>query len=87
MSTRTALAAVALMLAVTPALGAVVAEPPSDARAGGGVFEPAGAVEPVQAPRDVRGLAEATMAAPLPAGVTAVGAALLGLGLVYRRRG
>jgi hypothetical protein len=39
MSTRTALAAVALMLAVTPALGAVVAEPPSDARAGGGVFE------------------------------------------------
>jgi len=87
MSARTALAAVALMLAVTPALGVVVAEPPTDARDGGGVFAPAGALEPVQAPRDVRGLADATMAAPLPAGVTAVGAALFGLGLVCRRRG
>ncbi len=86
MSARPALVAVALVLAATPALGAVVAEPPVEASGPRGVFALAAAAEPLESPRAVPGLAEATMAAPLPAGVAAFGAALLGLGLVYRRR-
>lgn len=86
MRARTTLLAVALVLAAAPALGAVVSEPSADALGRDSVFAMAAAAEPLEAPRDVDGLAEATMAAPLPAGVAAVGAALLGLGLVHRRR-
>jgi len=86
MSARTTLLAVALVFLAAPALGALVAEPPAGGAGPDDAFAIMAPVEPIEKPREVGGLAGATMAAPLPAGVTAVGAALLGLGLVFRRR-
>jgi hypothetical protein len=87
-SGRLAMVVVAVSLVAGPAWGAVV-PPPSAPTAGSGetVFTMADGAEPSEPSSEPAGLAEATRAAPLPAGITAVGAALLGLGLVCRRRG
>jgi len=86
-SGRFAMAVVAVALAAGPAWSAVVTPPSHAIGAGETVFTMADRAEPLEPSSERAGLAEATRAAPLPAGITAFGAALLGLGLVYRRRG
>jgi hypothetical protein len=78
---------VAVSLVAGPAWGAVVPPPSHAVGSGETVFTMADRAEPSEPSSEPAGLAEATRAAPLPAGITALGAALLGLGLVYGRRG
>ncbi|NBB70633.1 MAG: hypothetical protein GVY33_09985 [Alphaproteobacteria bacterium] len=78
----------AVSLIAGPAWSAVVPPPSAPAvESGETVFTMADRAQPSEPSSEPAGLAEATRAAPLPAGITAVGAALLGLGLVCRRRG
>jgi hypothetical protein len=78
---------VMVALAGGPAWSAVVTPPSHAVDSGETVFTMADRAEPLEPSADRTSLAEATRAAPLPAGITAFGAALLGLGLVYGRRG
>jgi hypothetical protein len=80
------LVAVSLALVVVPVFAAAVPEPQAVSPGRPEALALAAAIEPVDERRDLPTIADATMAAPLPAGVAVVGTALLALGLIRRRR-
>jgi hypothetical protein len=88
MPARLLVATVIALTLTTPALTAVMPSPSAGATEPG--HRPLAMVESIEpaAPEPTApGIADAARAAPLPAGIALVGAALLGFGLLRRRRG
>lgn len=87
MPARLLLAAVIAMTLTTPASSAVMVYPSADAtEPGRGPLAMVETIEPAASAPTAPGIADAARAGPLPAGIALVGAALLGFGLLRRRR-
>ena len=87
MRARLLLATVIATSLTTPALPAVITHAPADATAPDrGPLAMVESIEPAAPGPTAPGIADAARAAPLPAGIALVGAALLGFGLLRRRR-
>jgi hypothetical protein len=81
------MATVIALILTTPAFAAVMTYPPAAAtEAARGPLAMVETIEPAAPGPTAPGIADAARAAPLPAGIALVGAALLGFGLLRRRR-
>ena len=88
MPARPLMDTVIVLILTTPASSAVMTYPSAESTdRGRGTLAMVETIEPAAPAPAAPGIADAARAAPLPAGIALVGAALLGFGLLRRRRG